>query len=73
MRRESAAVWGRGFVNHLDKTLVSACPVGIRIFTDEQVNPVIDGFQLELHRFGNFKAGRGGIFGQGVDVLFGFA
>ena len=30
---------------------------------------VINGFQLELHRVCNFKASRGGIFGQGVDVL----
>ncbi len=60
---------GRSFVYHLNQAFVGAHPFGIGIFADEQRNPVINGFQLELHRVCNFKAGRGGIFGQGVDVL----
>ena len=64
---------GRGFINHLNQAFVGAHPFGIRIFADEQANIFVCLLYLELHRFGNFKAGRGGILGQGVDVLLGFA
>ena len=64
---------GCSFVNHLDQAFVGAHPFGIGIFADEQANIFVCLLYLKLHRFGNFKASRGCIFGQGVDVLFGFA
>ena len=79
LQRGSAAVWeqawARGFLRgawlRLSSELTACRRVSIRHphFADEKRNPVINGFQLELHRVCNFKAGRGCIFGQGVDVL----
>ena len=60
---------GCGFVYHLNEPFVSAHPFGIGIFADEQTNTFVCLLYLKLHRFGNFKASRSGIFGQGVDVL----